>query len=117
MGFDQILSTYQDSRTFSQIRARKMKATITAALIGVFLLAGVSDTFAKPGWVRSRRCTAEVSAVSDPCECINPFTGTANAWKGNPDYLCANDGPGFCYVACNNTCRDQQPTADTNRCQ
>ena len=27
-----------------------MKATIAAALIGIFLLAGVSDIFAKPGW-------------------------------------------------------------------
>jgi len=107
MGFNQILSTHQDSRTFSQIRARKMKATIAAALIGIFLLAGVSDIFAKPGW----------GSYAPPCECINPFTGTANAWKGNPDTLCGRGGPGFCYVDCNGACRDQQPTASPYRCQ
>merc|ERR1712038_1396336 len=107
MGFNQILSTYQDSRTFSQIKARKMKATIAAALIGIFLLAGVPDIFAKPGWGSS----------APPCECINPFQGTINAYRGNPDSLCYTGGPGWCYVACNGACRDQQQTASAARCQ
>merc|ERR1719510_1162943 len=85
-----------------------MKATITAALIGIFLLAGVSDISAKS------TCQALISS----CECINPFGPVGpNGWKGNPDYLCAGDGPGFCYVACNSACRDQEPAASHGRCQ
>ena len=47
------------------------------------------------------------------CECINPFQGTINAYRGDPDSLCG--GPGFCYVACNDACRDQKQTASAAR--
>merc|ERR1712223_148917 len=92
-------------RTFSQIRARKMKATIAAALIGIFLLAGVPDIFAKPG-----------CGSSAPCECINPFLGTPYASTRDPSVLC-NKLPGLCYVSCNSDCRDRAPAAGNNRCQ
>merc|ERR1712038_763880 len=108
MGFNQILSTYQDSRTFSQIRARKMKATIAAALIGIFLLAGVSVIFAKPQY--------EYEYYAPLCECINPFNGTSYASTGDPCTLC-NRLPGLCYVSCNSDCRDRAPAAGDNRCQ
>merc|ERR1712038_267685 len=114
MGFNQILSTHQDSRTFSQIRARKMKATIAAALIGIFLLAGVPDIFAKPGYGWD---PAPAPNPARLCDCINPFQGTINAYRGDPDSLCAEGGPGWCYVDCNGACRDQQQTASAYRCQ
>merc|ERR1712025_5741 len=50
------------------------------------------------------------------CECINPFQGTKNAYRGDPEQLC-NNGPGFCYVRCDHSCRDQSPTASYGRCQ
>merc|ERR1712186_8901 len=105
MGFNQILSTHQHSKTFYQIRTRKMKATVAATLIGIFLLAGVPDIFASPGWR---------SPV--PCQCINPFLGTEYASTGDPDILC-NRLPGLCYVSCNSDCRDQDTAAGANRCQ
>merc|ERR1712038_1873716 len=111
MGFNPILSTYQDSRTFSQVRARKMKATIAAALIGISLLAGVSDIFALP-WGYDPAPPAPLL-----CDCINPFHGTNQAYRGDPDSLCGSGGPGFCYVACNGACRDQEQTASNARCQ
>merc|ERR1712038_565370 len=107
-------SSRLNSRTFSQIRARKIKATIAAALIGIFLLAGVSDIFAKPGY------GWDPAPVPDPaplCDCINPFQGTINAYRGDPDSLCYTGGPGWCYVACNGACRDQEQTASAARCQ
>merc|ERR1712038_375423 len=112
MGFNPILSTPQDSRTFSQVRARKMKATITAALIGIFLLAGVPDTFASPhAW------SYDPAPPAPLCECINPFQCTNQAYRGDPVALCGSGGPGFCYVDCNGACRDQQQTASPSRCQ
>merc|ERR1712038_214967 len=105
MGFNQILSTHQHSRTFYQIRTRKMKATVAAALIGIFLLAGVPDIFASPG-----------SSSPVPCQCINPFLRTSYASTGDPDTLC-NRLPGLCYVSCNSDCRDRAPAAGANRCQ
>ena len=53
------------------------------------------------------------SAGGALCECINPFQGTINAYRGDPDTLCG--GPGFCYVACNNACSDQMQTARAAR--
>merc|ERR1712228_769359 len=35
------------------------------------------------------------------CDCINPFVGTRNAYRGDSDALCGSGGPGFCYVPCN----------------
>ena len=49
------------------------------------------------------------------CECINPFLGTKRAYRGDPEALCGPRGPGFCYVACNDACRDQKPTATAAR--
>jgi len=51
------------------------------------------------------------------CECINPFVGTRNAYRGNPESLCGSGGPGFCYVPCNADCSDIQPTSSASRCQ
>merc|ERR1712203_294600 len=51
------------------------------------------------------------------CECINPFEGTTKHYRGDPESLCSNFGPGFCYVACNGECRDEKPTASWRRCQ
>merc|ERR1712038_745224 len=102
MGFNQILSTPQDSRTFSQVRTSKMKATVTAAaLIGIFLLAGVSDTFASP-----RAWGYHPAPPAPLCECINAYLSI----------LTCRDA-GWCYVACDGACRDQQQTASTARCQ
>merc|ERR1712061_99644 len=112
MGFNQILSTPQDSRTFSQIRTHKMKATIAAALIGIFLLAGVPDTFASP-----RAGVYHPAPPAPLCDCINPFQGTKQAYLGDPDSLCGSGGPGHCYVACNGACRDQIQTKSASRCQ
>merc|ERR1712038_146404 len=107
-------SSRLNSRTFSQIIARKMKATITAALIGIFLLAGVPDIFAKPGYGWDPAPDPDPAPL---CECINPHKGTTNAYRGNPDALCGPGGPGYCYVDCNGACCDQQPTASPYRCQ
>merc|ERR1719273_2934029 len=85
-----------------------MKATITAVLIGIFLLAGVPDIFANPGWGYP---------PAPLCDCINPFQGTINSYRGDPDSLCGCGGPGWCYVDCNSACRDQQQTASNARCQ
>merc|ERR1712210_65671 len=51
------------------------------------------------------------------CECINPFHGKPNAYRGDPDTLCGPQGPGVCYVDCNADCRDIQPTASASRCK
>merc|ERR1712010_91824 len=51
------------------------------------------------------------------CECINPFYGKPNAYRGDPDTLCGPQGPGVCYVDCNADCRDIQPTASASRCK
>ena len=51
------------------------------------------------------------------CECINPFVGTRNAYRGDSDALCGSGGPGFCYVPCNADCSDIQPTSSASRCQ
>merc|ERR1712038_155580 len=109
MGFNQTLSTHQDSRTFSQIRTSQMKATVATAFIGIFLLAGFPNTFALP-WGSS-------ASPAPLCDCINPFQGTNQAYRGDPDSLCGSGGPGFCYVACNGACRDQKQTASASRCQ
>merc|ERR1712029_47934 len=50
------------------------------------------------------------------CECINPFSGTSNGYRGNPDNLCGDDGPGQCYVPCDADCSDIQPAASSARC-
>ena len=49
------------------------------------------------------------------CECTNPFLGTVNSYRGDPDSLCSPAGPGFCYVACDGACRDQRKTASAAR--
>merc|ERR1712083_1255897 len=51
------------------------------------------------------------------CECINPFIGTPNAYRGDSDSLCGSGGPGFCYVPCNADCSDIQATSSPSRCQ
>merc|ERR1712038_782890 len=51
------------------------------------------------------------------CECVDPFHGTRNAFRGDSDNLCGDNGPGFCYVDCEADCRDIQPTASSSRCQ
>ena len=52
------------------------------------------------------------------CECYNPFSGTRNGYRGNPDTLCDDkQGPGFCYVKCDGACRDESPTASSYRCK
>merc|ERR1712037_977180 len=51
------------------------------------------------------------------CQCINPFHGKPNAYRGDPDTLCGPQGPGVCYVDCNADCRDIQPTASASRCK
>jgi len=51
------------------------------------------------------------------CECINPFLGSRNAYRGDPDNLCGSSGPGFCYVKCDSECTDLSPTASASRCQ
>merc|ERR1712088_994012 len=51
------------------------------------------------------------------CECVNPFHGTRNAYRGDSDNLCGDNGPGFCYVDCEADCSDIQPTASSSRCQ
>merc|ERR1712055_127464 len=53
----------------------------------------------------------------DVCECTNPFQGTRNHYRGDPEALCSDFGPGFCYVDCNRACRDEKPTASRGRCQ
>merc|ERR1712183_995450 len=50
------------------------------------------------------------------CDCINPFLGTRNQYRGDPESLCGSGGPGFCYVAYG-ACRDQTPTASASRYQ
>ena len=61
-------------------------------------------------------CFVSVYAQDTVCECINPFSGTSRAYRGNPDTLCdTNQGPGFCYVACDGACRDQMDTASVGR--
>ena len=49
------------------------------------------------------------------CQCTNPFLGTRNSYRGDPDSLCSPGGPGFCYVACDRACRDQRDTASAAR--
>ena len=51
------------------------------------------------------------------CDCINPFVGTPNAYRGDSDALCGSGGPGFCYVPCDADCSDIQPTSSASRCQ
>merc|ERR1719264_190222 len=51
------------------------------------------------------------------CDCINPFVGTRNAYRGDSDALCGSGGPGFCYVPCDADCSDIQPTSSASRCQ
>merc|ERR1712037_480879 len=51
------------------------------------------------------------------CECINPFHGKPNAYRGDPDTLCGPQGPGVCYVDCNADCRDIEYTASASRCK
>merc|ERR1712055_113293 len=51
------------------------------------------------------------------CECINPFLGTKNHYRGDPEALCSDFGPGFCYVECSRACSDEKPTASRGRCQ
>merc|ERR1712233_99602 len=68
-------------------------------------------------------CTATASSYHwppyepDVCECINPFQGTNQHYRGDPEALCSDLGPGFCYVECNHACRDQKQTASRGRCQ
>ena len=51
------------------------------------------------------------------CDCINPFVGTRNAYRGDSESLCGSGGPGFCYVPCDADCSDIQPTSTASRCQ
>merc|ERR1712192_194738 len=51
------------------------------------------------------------------CDCINPFVGTRNAYRGDSESLCGSGGPGFCHVPCDADCSDIQPTSTASRCQ
>merc|ERR1712130_637690 len=63
-------------------------------------------------------CTLSLSDLwPELCECINPFQDTRNHYRGDPEALCSHFGPGFCYVECNQACRDQKFTATRGRCQ
>lgn len=86
-----------------------MKATVAiASLVGIILLAGVPMS-------ATSECTP---APAIPCECINPFQNTTGqAYKGDPDILCGESGPGICYVENNCACSDQAPTASVARKQ
>merc|ERR1712112_211347 len=60
---------------------------------------------------------ADLGEGAPLCECINPFLGTSNAYRGDSDALCGENGPGFCYVPCDADCSDIQQTASLSRCQ
>jgi len=65
-----------------------------------------------------KNCEKSLEPRGQPlCECINPFVGTRNAYRGNPESLCGSGGPGFCYVPCNADCSDIQLTSSASRCQ
>jgi len=49
------------------------------------------------------------------CNCINPFLGTANENKGDPESLCKSDKQ--CYIPCNASCYDIQATSNASRCK
>merc|ERR1712032_1653114 len=66
-------------------------------------------------WGGAKGAATQVLLGQQGCECINPFLGTPDSYKGDPDSLCKSAKK--CFIPCDADCGDIQNTSNASRCE